>query len=209
MNLGNLLPVQAEHLRVQRKKHGYTQPGISEILGCTVKTYRSWEKGKTIISSEFLVHLSDLFCVSCDYLLGKIEEKNHDVKFVCEYTGLSEESVEALVLNAEQCLEPVDILLSEQFSRHDGGLSILEQLRWFFHYNSSDSQKLDLHYTGKILPGSDYSNIHQPNSVPLDSIAENGVLLQIEAQLKNLKRALFPVDLKQPWGGIKISVAKK
>ena len=96
MNSGNLLPVQAEHLRVQRKKHGYTQPEISEILGCTVKTYRSWEKGKTIISSEFLVQLSGLFDVSCDYLLGRIEERDHDVKFVCEYTGLAGSAVEAL-----------------------------------------------------------------------------------------------------------------
>ena len=94
MNLGNLLPVQAEHLRVQRKKHGYTQPEISELLGCTVKTYRSWEKGKTIISSEFLVQLSGLFDVSCDYLLGRIEERDHDVKFVCEYTGLAGSALE-------------------------------------------------------------------------------------------------------------------
>lgn len=208
MDLDTLLPIQGEHLKIQREKHGYTQQKLSDLLGCTAKTYRSWELGKTMISSEFLIQLSDLFDVSCDYLIGKIEEKDHDVKFVCEYTGLSEHSVEALLLYAEECREPVDILLSDQFSEHDGGLSILEQLGWFFHY-SSNSQKLDLHYTGKLLPGSEYSNLHFPNSVPLDSIAESGILLQVEIQLMNLKHALFPVDQKPRWEGIKIREVKK
>ena len=90
---GNFLPVQGKHLQVQREKSGLTQDQVADIIGCTVKTYRSWEKGKTSPAAADLLALSELYHVSADYLLGFIEEKNHDLKFICEYTGLSEESV--------------------------------------------------------------------------------------------------------------------
>lgn len=95
--MGSYLPVQAAHLLTLREKYGYTQDQVAQKIGSTTKTYRTWEKGRTSPDVDNLIRLSELYDnVSTDYLLGLIEEKNHDLKFICDYTGLSEDSVEEL-----------------------------------------------------------------------------------------------------------------
>lgn len=93
---GNTLPIQSKHLKNLRKNRGFTQEQIADLIGCTVKTYRSWEKGETRPDTYNLIALSELYHVSTDYLLGLIEEKDHDIKFIHEYTGLSESTISVL-----------------------------------------------------------------------------------------------------------------
>lgn len=80
-----------------------TQEEVAAQIGCTVKTYRSWEKGNELPSTNYLIELADLYNVDCDYLLGRIEQKNHDLEFVCSYTGLSADAVKNLAaINARE-----------------------------------------------------------------------------------------------------------
>lgn len=94
--MGGYLPKQGKHLKTLREKNGLTQIDVANKIGCTVKTYRSWEKGVTAPDTIFLIQLSQIYNVSTDFILGMIEEKNRDNKFICEFTGLSEKAIELI-----------------------------------------------------------------------------------------------------------------
>ena len=66
----------------------------SGILG-TIKNYENPNK-KSVPSLEIVANICELLGCDIDYLTGRIEEKSHEVKNICEYTGLSEEAVATL-----------------------------------------------------------------------------------------------------------------
>ena len=76
------------------RKLGYQQADISRI-----------EKGTKDLTFSALVDIAQLFNVSTDYLLGVSEAKtnNKDLQFICDYTGLSNETIETL--HKESCRE--------------------------------------------------------------------------------------------------------
>ena len=96
----------ANGLKRARKKAGYrSQKRFVEALNeaykaegfsVTVDTVENWEQGKSSPAMNVFLKLCDFFDCSADYLLYKIDEKNHDLQFICEYTGLSENAVEKL-----------------------------------------------------------------------------------------------------------------
>lgn len=149
--MGNYLPVQAAHLLTLREKYGYTQEQVASTVGCTVKTYRAWEKGKTSPAVAELLKLSELYNnVSTDYLIGLIEEKNHDSKFVCEYTGLSEAAIDNIIKikhsNSDGASIISDTISSKKFSKLIDVLSfaIIEALDIdeFYEYGLSRLQEI-------------------------------------------------------------------
>ena len=73
-----------------------TQAELGAALGVTQNTVQKWEHDMICLNSDKIVALADYFDVSCDYLLSRIKAKNHDIQFICDYTGLSEESIEKL-----------------------------------------------------------------------------------------------------------------
>lgn len=89
-------PKQAEHMKQQREKHGFKQFEVCLKINKDYKTYRKWEKGRERPDGDTLANLSSLYGVSTDYLLGLIEEKDHDIKFIHDETGLSESAIEHL-----------------------------------------------------------------------------------------------------------------
>lgn len=92
----NKFSVIGARLREQRKLHGLTQKELADKIGCTEQTCRNWEKGETLPETDRLLLLSELYSVSCDFLLCRIDEKNHDNKFIHEEIGLSEAAIECL-----------------------------------------------------------------------------------------------------------------
>ena len=135
-------PVQAEHFLYQRKKHQYTQKAVADKIGCTVKTYRSFEHGDTRPKVSDLLQLSELYHVSTDYLLGLIEERNLDLEFVCKYTGLSENTIDNLHTLKIDVLNKV--LLSEHFKK------ILEMIKNSATYADSRGDLIAAYITGKM-----------------------------------------------------------
>lgn len=59
-------------------------------------TIQAWEQGKSVPSAEALCNICDLLDCDADYLLGRMDERNHDIKEIREYTGLSEEAITVL-----------------------------------------------------------------------------------------------------------------
>ncbi len=79
-----------------RKARKYTQASFAEAFGVSVETVRNWEQGKNIPEASRLLDMCGFFDCDMDYLFCRIDEKKHDVKFISEYTGLSEENIERL-----------------------------------------------------------------------------------------------------------------
>ena len=88
----------SEIIKKLRNSNKYTQKQLAEKLNCNRQKIADWERGKSIPSTDDLVLLSRVFHVSTDFLLGLtpyISVDNRE-KFVCEYTGLSENVVRIL-----------------------------------------------------------------------------------------------------------------
>lgn len=84
-----------KRLRTERK---LTQNDLAELMNCNRQKIADLERGKSTPSANDLILLSKIFNVSADYLLGitDVQTKDKDVKFICDYTGLSERAIEVL-----------------------------------------------------------------------------------------------------------------
>lgn len=82
-------------LRIDRK---LTQNDLAEMMNCNRQKIADWERGKSTPSADDLILLSKKLSVSTDYLLGlsNAPSTDKDIQFICDYTGLSEKSVEVL-----------------------------------------------------------------------------------------------------------------
>lgn len=96
-------------------KRKLSQDEFSELIGCNKSTVVAWEGG-AIPETDKLLILADFFGVSTDYLLCRIEEKNHDVKFIHEETGLSEAAIIKLKENKNYIMFHDDSDKTENFS---------------------------------------------------------------------------------------------
>jgi methanogenic corrinoid protein MtbC1 len=84
-NMNNEL---ANRIKELRKKSGYTQKELANLLGIGQTTVANYEQGTRIPDTEKLNKIADLFNITLDYLLGRtekishpyIEDKNKDIK---------------------------------------------------------------------------------------------------------------------------------
>ena len=53
-----------------RKKLGWSQSRLANELGVSVKTIKNWESEVSDPSVKNIIELSQVFCVTADYLLG-------------------------------------------------------------------------------------------------------------------------------------------
>ena len=82
-------PILKDLRTTKRKELGekvLTQEDVATSIRCTMKSYRRWEKGNELPSTTHLLALADLYNVDCDYLLGRMKEKTHNLAFICEKT---------------------------------------------------------------------------------------------------------------------------
>lgn len=82
--------------------NGEKGPALKEALatelGVTSEMIRRYCEAKEFPSIRRLLSIARFFDVSLDYLIGlsDVKNPNAEIKAICEYTGLSEESVEIL-----------------------------------------------------------------------------------------------------------------
>lgn len=98
------------------------QETFADFLGVKLNTYRKWEQGAKYPSDMNLKNILEKTGADLDYFSKEIKEKNRDLKFVCEYTGLSEKAVEVLHFLSEGSqishtnnLDILNYILEEQF----------------------------------------------------------------------------------------------
>ena len=80
----------ADRIKHLREVNGMTQSALAKKLGITRSSVNAWEMGISVPSTQNIVELSRIFCVSTDYLLGVDKSSTIDV------SGLSESDVQLL-----------------------------------------------------------------------------------------------------------------
>ena len=80
----------ADRIKHLREVNGMTQSALAKKLGITRSSVNAWEMGISVPSTQNIVELSRIFCVSTDYLLGVDKFSTIDV------SGLSESDVQLL-----------------------------------------------------------------------------------------------------------------
>ena len=77
-------------LKTLRLRENMTQAQLAQKLGLTKSVISAYETGLRLPSYDVLIHISKIFKVSTDYLLGVESEQGIDL------SGISEEEVTAL-----------------------------------------------------------------------------------------------------------------
>ena len=77
-------------LKTLRLREDMTQAQLAQKLGLTKSVISAYETGLRLLSYDVLIHVSKIFKVSTDYLLGV--ESQHDL----DLSGISDDEVAAL-----------------------------------------------------------------------------------------------------------------
>ena len=80
----------ADRIKHLREVNGMTQSALAKKQGITRSSVNAWEMGISVPSTQNIVELSRIFCVSTDYLLGVDKSSTIDV------SGLLESDVQLL-----------------------------------------------------------------------------------------------------------------
>lgn len=117
-----------------REANSETQQALADSLGVKRETVNQWENGTRQIKASAIIGIAEHFNVSSDYLLGLTDEPttNPDMRAMCEYTGLSEDSLLDIrvtsCLCAENCTGKHSPLINDFVSAfwHDLNYSLIE-----------------------------------------------------------------------------------
>ncbi len=92
-----------------------TREEIAKGIGCDTSLVTKHYNGDRKITLDYAIKYAQFFGVSLDYIVGISPNAttDPDLKFVCDYTGLNEESIEALqevkhlmgIINPENCTD--------------------------------------------------------------------------------------------------------
>lgn len=86
----------SDRLKGLRKQKYETQSDFAEALNVSIDSVRNWEQGRILPEMETLFKICDLLDCDLDYLTGRIEQKTHDLQYISDYMGLSEETINTL-----------------------------------------------------------------------------------------------------------------
>lgn len=84
----------AERLQALRKKAGYSQEQVAEMLGLSRQAISKWESGQGKPEIDNVIKLTEIYHVSADYIL--LGTENKEVKPTPEKKGLSKEYRKAI-----------------------------------------------------------------------------------------------------------------
>ena len=95
--------ILGERLKSARVKAGQTQEDIAKLLRVQRQVISYFENGSRTPNIDDLIKLAEIFGTSTDYLLGLTDAQSTDleVKYICDYAGLSEAAVSELHNNKE------------------------------------------------------------------------------------------------------------
>ena len=104
-----------------RKEHNLTQVKFGKILNCDRYRIADIERGKPAPTIEDIRVISQRFKISADYLLCLTDTKtiDKDMRFICDYTGLNEETIKFFVFQRH---------VDEYIGFYDNTISFIEKL---------------------------------------------------------------------------------
>lgn len=201
----------AERLTALRENTGKKRQEVADDLKISRASLEYYEKGKRKPDIEVLVRLADYYGVSTDYLLGlsDVSTTDKDIKFICNYTGLSETSVK--ILNSANDLFKLEYMQVINFLIEEIGLSYANETieinenvigkiaDYFFYDYAAEKQNVCVTSFGKIYSSKKEfeNNIMDSNKkyyftkyhmVPSNKLLNSYFLEQINEFLKKSKQ---------------------
>lgn len=81
-----------------------TREQIADKVQCDTSSITKYYNGDRYPKTDVIIKLAKLFNVSTDYLLGvtDVATTDKDLKFVCDYTGLKEETIKLLIFEQNE-----------------------------------------------------------------------------------------------------------
>ena len=62
-------------IKTERRKSGYSQKQVAEMLSITQQQYQVYESGKREMPLQVIIFLADLLKVSLDYLTERVDDR--------------------------------------------------------------------------------------------------------------------------------------
>lgn len=87
---------QQEFADAYMNRFGLIRQGKKTTDNNMFGTIQSWEQGKSEPTASVLSNICNLLECDADYLLGRINERTHDINDAQKYTGLSSQALEQL-----------------------------------------------------------------------------------------------------------------
>lgn len=144
-----------ERLRACRQGMQANQTKIAELLGVQRQIISYYESGARKPNLEDIQKLADLYGVTVDYLLGRtdVATPNIEIQAICDYTGLSEQAVEALNELKDLCSLPQTVcaLLEDEYSKYLSELYSDNYARLYYGVLGRIDSFLNMHITDKEL----------------------------------------------------------
>lgn len=115
-------------LKELRENAGYTQEQASKEIGITKSTLSSYEQGNSVPDGRVINAMARVYGTSPDFLLGFVEypTQDMDLRQVCEYTGLSENTV--YVLSKQKDITPLFISFIDAFISSGAWIEIVTDM---------------------------------------------------------------------------------
>lgn len=82
--------------RIRAIRDKQSQEQFAAALDVSRDTVSNWECGNTPPLLTHILKICDLYSVDVDYILGRIDCSTHDIQFVRNKTGLSEDAIQKL-----------------------------------------------------------------------------------------------------------------
>ncbi len=142
------------------KAFGMIRKPRSSVYNNMFGTIQSWEQGKSTPTAEALANICELLDCDADYLLGRIDQRTHDITDAHRYTGLSPVALEQLHEYKENLAKPnwEEIReLEENWASHKYyrafGLYLIDELLTGSEHHKLDAGVLDHLYSHIIYDG--------------------------------------------------------
>lgn len=122
----DLSKIIGERINILLANQDKKQKELAKYLGVTDNTISYFVSGKRMPNTKQIKMIAEYFNISADYLLclSDVATTNKDIKFICDYTGLSEKSVDVLHFyrDFEMIYPTINRLLESEMS------SVLQEL---------------------------------------------------------------------------------
>lgn len=176
----------SQKLQLLRKSRGITQEELSDKLLVSRQAVAKWESGQTYPDIDNLIHISDIFKVSVDYLV-----KDND----CEV------SVSDISITSKEVL--TEFLLKAKHSTYAAKQGKCESSRpnsYDYKYQESDYLYIDTYLGSEYFTGEEAVWIKE---IPVYSMNYVGRVLDDRFSGDFLKEALLRGDKSNPYRGPK------
>lgn len=108
-----------ERLKTARKKYGYTQQNVADILNMKRATYAKYENGQAVPPADVFVRLATMYGIHVDYLIGRdayakeimadsADEAESKVRFFNYFMSMTEEQRNSTLRHMEGLLSEED-----------------------------------------------------------------------------------------------------